>query len=85
VVAKEDPLIKSLGAGEEWTVTVSGGHGTLKEGATPLVKLTGGELRLPGDQAKGEDEDYFVMYQTTLEKGPVLVCNWSKLPEQLAA
>jgi hypothetical protein len=84
VVAKDHPLIKSLGVGEEWNVNAAGGHGTLKEGATPLVKLTGGELRLPGDQAKGDDEDYFVMYQTTLEKGPVLVCNWSKLPEQLA-
>jgi hypothetical protein len=84
VVAKDDSLIKDLGA-EELTLSVAGGHGTLKDGATPIMKLASGvELRLPGDQTKGEDEEYLVMYQTKLAKGPVLVCNWAKLPEQLA-
>ena len=39
---------------------------------------------MPGDQSKGEDEEYLVMYQTKLGNGPVLVCNWAKLPEQIS-
>jgi hypothetical protein len=86
VVAKDDPLIKGLNAPEEWTVTVAGAHGKLNEGAVPLVKLKAdAELRLPGNSTRGEGEDYFVLYQTTLEKGPVMVCNWTKLPDEIAS
>jgi len=85
VVAKDDPLIKGLGAPEEWTVSVAGAHGKLNEGAVPLVKLKAdADLRLPGNATRGEGEDYFIVYQTTLEKGPVMVCNWTKLPDEIA-
>ena len=84
IVAADDPLLAPLKDRGEWKVMATGAIGTPKEGVKPLVKLQSlDSLKFPGDSKRIDTNDYLLVYQATLGKGPIIVCNWTELPDVL--
>ena len=82
IVAADDPLLKDLADAAAWAAQPNGVHGKLKEGAKPLIKLTSIDALLP---RSGRSEDFYLLYQTHVGNGAVIVCNWSGVVPDAAA